>query len=104
MGFDNIVRKGVALAHKLTTSLQDTCVHYAWTGTNDASEDIYNSGTNRLALVEMKQSLRYGPDNAPVVSVATLTFLVPITAEGSDNRREPIDPRDRRKHNDDFQG
>jgi hypothetical protein len=95
MGFDSLVRSMVKLANNMTSSLQDEVEHYAWIGTNDASEDEYDVAVIRKGIIEYKQRMRYNPDNAPIISNATITFLEPVTENGAEHRKEPIDPRDK---------
>lgn len=95
MGFADIVRSGVATANRLTASLQVSVQHEAWIGTGDYAAPQYAEPASRPALVEMKQRERRLATGEVVVQVASVTIVGPLPAEGSEGRREPLDPRDR---------
>lgn len=96
MGLQSIVASGVAIAANLTATLRVNVTHEAWTGTSgNYGTPTYATGVTRSALVEMRPSLRRLPDGTEVMAKATVTFLVPISANGASGRREPIDPRDK---------
>jgi hypothetical protein len=101
LALDSIIRKLVGVAHKLTTPLQATVVHEPWIGTEETpagkktGKPVYGTAVARLALVEYTDALSRRTTGEEVKSRAKVTFLVPIEANGADNRQEPIDPRDR---------
>ena len=103
MGLGAIVRKAVAIADKQTggtDGLQCSVTHEAWTGLNAYAKPTYASGVTRSAIVEWtgasgRPMLVRSTTGQDVVVRARVTFLRPIKANGSDNRVEPIDPRDR---------
>ena len=96
MGYDSIVRKGVASADKMTDSLQCNVQHFAWIGSNDyGGPDYEPSPIIRRGIVEEKEYLRRLPDGQEVTQKASITFPRPIAANGAADRREPIDPRDK---------
>ena len=96
MGYDSIIRKGVALADKMTDSLQCNVQHFAWIGNNDyGGPDYETSPVIRRGIVEEKEYLRRLPDGQEVTQKASITFPRPIAANGAADRREPIDPRDK---------
>jgi hypothetical protein len=96
MSFATTIRKGVALADKLTASLQVTVKHYHWTGTGDQGEAVYTSNyTPRKAVVEYHQRLRRLVGGQEVMQQAVITFPRPILAHGATGRVEPIDSRDK---------
>lgn len=95
MGLADIIRSGVATAHKVTLDLQATVTHEAWTGQDDTGKPTYASAETRTAVVDRKQRLRRSVGGQEMVSRHVLTFLAPIAANGAADRQEPIDPRDR---------
>lgn len=95
MGFDTIVRSGVALANSLTASLQVTVTHEAWTGNNVHGKHTYAAPISRLAIVEHKQLLRRTRDATVTMVEPSVLILEPVDDNGATGRKEPIDPRDR---------
>lgn len=103
MPLDSIVRKAVAIADKVTSSLQvgtspgvATVSISAWIGQSPDGRggSIYASPVNSLAIVE------YGGEVADSVgrqveTFAHLTFPRPLAPNGTPGRQEPIDVRDR---------
>lgn len=94
-GFADLVRSGVALADSLTTTLQPSVTHEAWTGNDGEGGYTYATGVSRAALVERKQKMVRSSTGEEVMSTHVVTFLRPIAAQGTSGRQEPIDPRDR---------
>lgn len=94
MGLDSVILNGVALANRVTGSLQATVQHAAWTGNQADATGSYAAAVDRQALVEFKQRLRRLPTGQEVMQQATVTFIQPVPANGAAERREPIDPRD----------
>lgn len=95
MALDAIVRSVVATANRVTASLQATVTHEAWTGKDVYNKPSYAAGVARQALVEWEPELQRKADSEQIRCRARLTFLQPITPQGTAGRREPIDPRDR---------
>lgn len=97
MKIAGIVRKMIAVADRATaTDLQVTVQHYAWIGDGTTySEPLYDDPVPRLALVELRQRNYRSADGKDIVQRARITFLRPIDANGADERREPIDTRDK---------
>lgn len=95
MGLDALIRSGVALAKKVTASLQVTVTHEAWTGSDGYGLATYAYPRKRLALVERKQANIRTAGGETVLSRCMVLFLEPIKANGADGRTEPIDTRDR---------
>lgn len=95
MGLQDIVRSGVALAHGVTDSLQDTVQHYPWTGHDKFGKPTYGAAVVRKGLVEYRAELRRNPNGQETMQRAVVTFLTPITANGAAGRQEPIDLRDK---------
>jgi hypothetical protein len=95
MALDSILRSGVALANRMTGSLQAVVTHEAWTGTDTFNKPTYATAVSRPAIVDLNQRRSIERDGTVIVSRASITFLSPIAANGASGRREPIDPRDR---------
>ncbi len=96
MSLANVIRKGVATIKKITATLQVDVTWYAWTGWNDAGEDVWViTGTTLPALSEKKQVMVRGVNGKELKNVTMLTILQPVTANGAPHREEPIDPRDK---------
>jgi hypothetical protein len=94
MGLDSVVRSVVATANAVTSSLQATVQHAAWTGNLQDGTDSFATAVPLQALVEFKQRLRRLSTGREVMQQAVVTFIGPVTANGTAGRREPIDPRD----------
>lgn len=94
-GFANIIRSGVAIADKLTDSLQPKVRHAAWIGNDGEGGHLYAAPVLRPALVERKQKTLRSSTGEEVVSTHYVAFLRPIKNNGAAGRQEPIDPRDK---------
>lgn len=94
MSLADAVRNGVALASRMTAGLMVDVRHLAWIGQDGFDQPVYAVAFVRKALLEDKQVLRATAAGENVLSRTKLTFLDPIAANGAENRREPIDPRD----------
>lgn len=95
MGFADLIRSGVALANTLTGDLQASVTHHAWIAQTGFGEDTFADPVTRPALVDRTVTERYTQSGRLVQTLATLTFLEPIPANGAAGRTEPVDPRDR---------
>ncbi len=100
MGLETTLRKGVAIADKLTKSLQVEVTHKRWTGTDDDGEDVLDIGISLKAIVEFKTKFlrRTGGQqyNTAEESIqrATITIIGPVTDFVAEGRTNPIDVRD----------
>lgn len=99
MGLDSLVRNAVATANRLTAALQVTVTHEAWTGKDSYNKPTYASGKDRQCILEWtsdtgRPALVKTASGEEKVVRAKLTFVVPIAANGADDRQEPVDPRD----------
>jgi len=92
-GFSSLVRVGVALADRLTTSLQVPILWHPWIG-HDGYGNTYDSPITTPAIVEHKQRLRQVSPTKQVLTLATVTIPRPLEANGAPGRMEPLDPRD----------
>jgi hypothetical protein len=95
MGFDDLVRDGIALATTLTSDLQDNVVLSRWTGVDGYNKPTYADPVTHPALIENKQRQIRLPGGEVIQSRTKVTFLHPMTAHGAAKRKEPLDPRDK---------
>lgn len=96
MGLDTVIRKVVAVAHRVTAALRADVTHQRWTGTIDAYAQPTYSSVTLSAIVERKQRLVRTFDGQERMSIGKLTFTEPLTAYASSvtARHNPIDERD----------
>jgi hypothetical protein len=94
MGLADTIRNAIATANAITSDLQVTVRHRAWTGTDAYSKPVYATAIHRPAIVDFRQRLRRDLNGQEVVQVASVMFLEPILPNGATGRREPVDPRD----------
>ena len=95
MGLSATIANVIEVANRVTADLQDTCTLTRYTGVNAFSEPTFAAGISVQALVEYKQERVRAASGDDILSSAKITIFGPVTAEGSANRREPIDPRDK---------
>lgn len=95
MGFDDIVRNGVALADSLTSSLQANVMHSQFTGQDGFGTSSFGAAVSRPAIVSQKQRLHVLSSGQTVMTKAKIMFLRPIPPNGAADRTEPIDTRDK---------
>lgn len=102
MGFDALVRSGVAIASKVTASLQDDVVHEQWTGLDAYGQPTYGPPVTRKAIV-LRDSLTKRDRGGDWVQVqCVITILEPFESNGAAGRNGPVDPRDRMTLSDGF--
>lgn len=94
MSLDSLIRQGVAVADRLTASLQDSVVFFAWIGSGSEGEPEYAAPISIPAVVEEKEYLRKLSSGEEVTQKASITIPRPVPPNGAANRKEPIDPRD----------
>ncbi len=94
MGLAGTIRKGVAIAHRVTKGVQETVQHVTWVGQDGMGAPL-TTVVPRLAFVEQDVQLMRMDDGKMVQVRAVLTFLDPITANGAAGRIEPVDPKDK---------
>jgi hypothetical protein len=85
VALDSLVRKLVALGHKVTRPLQADVVWESWQSTNDKGAHSYAPAVALPAHIEWEQKLVRTLSGAEKVSRTHVTFLYPV----------PIDERDR---------
>jgi hypothetical protein len=85
MGLDRLVRSAVAVADRVTTTLQGTVQHAAYNGTRDANgKPNRSAAVNRKATVELGTKLVVLRDGKTAVSAARLFFPRPVTVTVDD--------------------
>jgi len=94
MGLDATIRSAVALANRVTASLQVSVSHAPWTGPGADGTGAWGTATARQAIVDDSYRQHRLPTGEIVSCAAKLTFVQPIDANGATGRREPLDPRD----------
>lgn len=88
MAFDDLVRTGVALADRMTESLQAPIVHEPWVGQGDTGEPIYAAPIQRTAIVEYEPKQVQARGQAVEVA-ARVVFLRPVLVGHSDRLTLP---------------
>lgn len=100
MGFDGIIRNGVRLADRLTTSLQELVTWDRWTSADSYDKPTYNGGgagtTLRLVVDYDERAVRRADGTdinivAKLIIPRALTAYSPTVAE----REGAVDGRDR---------
>jgi hypothetical protein len=79
MSLATILQNGISVANTITTSLQATITHAAFSSVDGYGKTTYGTGVSRTAIVERRQ--KYIRTNAgdEKVSLAKLTFPYPVT-------------------------
>lgn len=95
MGYDSVLRNGIATINRATASLHVAVTHEAWIADDTYSKPTFDDPVTRMAIVTMRQRSRRLPDGREIVQRATVLFVGPVEANGASGRREPVDPRDR---------
>lgn len=95
MALDRIIRNGVALADRLTQSLQPEVTYEAWTGSDGYGGYTYAAPVQIPALIEKSNELVGDADGNEIRAENVISILRPIDPNGAEGREEPIDPRDR---------
>ena len=95
MGLDEIIRDAVKLIDRQTVDLQANVVYSPWIGSNSMTgAPVYGSKQIFMGVVEYRQMLRKTQDGQEIMQQASVIFPRAMKANGADDRREPIDPRD----------
>jgi len=55
MGLQSVIAKGVAIANRVTSTLQVEVEHRAWVGQDNYTQPVYSHRTIRTALWEQKE-------------------------------------------------
>lgn len=97
MGYEDVIRAGVATASTQFESMKLDVVHRAWTGEDGDGGDTFAAPVTRRALVDLTKRMVSGAGGRLMMTFATLTFLDPIADTNPSTgkvRENPIDPRD----------
>lgn len=97
MGYEDLIRSGVALASSQFESMKLDVSHAAYIGQTGDGEDDFAPAVTRRALVDLTKRQRFTANGQLVMTFATLTFLDPIedtVPNSGQTRQQPIDPRD----------
>lgn len=94
MALNDLIRKGLQIADKATSSLQATVQHAAFIKNDGEGGYLFATPIPRLALIERKQKAFRNKEGDEVVSTHVVTILRPVDPNGAAGRQEPIDPRD----------
>lgn len=95
MGFPgDIIRDLIPTISELTEGVQAEITHRAWTGEKETGKKEYANPVTLKCIISSKHRQVVSASGQLVTAVHTLTFLDPITPNGSPGRREPIDTRD----------
>lgn len=92
MALSDVVRKAVAIADRVTSSLQAEVTHEPWIGKDKYGKPLFDNPVRRMAIIDRRMSSIGGQQ---IVTSATVSFLYPITPNGATGRQEPIDVRDK---------
>lgn len=93
MGVLNI---GINIADSVTKSLgfQAVVTHQAWIAQTISGAPTFANAVSRHAIIDLTRKQRPTSSGKLVNTVAVVTFLEAVTANGAAGRFEPIDPRD----------
>ena len=94
MSLASIVRSGVAIANKVTGSLQEVVTIKPWIAQDAFGTDTFGAVKKIPAIVEQGEN-QFKLTSGVIINVkAMVTFLQPIKANGASGRTEPLDDRD----------
>ena len=94
MSLSNVIRSGVAVANKVTGSLQDLVTIKQWTAQDFEGTPAYGKVLKVPGIVELGEKQYTLTTGVTIAVKATVTFLQPIAQNGAPGRVEPIDDRD----------
>jgi hypothetical protein len=84
MGFDALIRSGVALADKLTADLQPIVQYSSYTGQSGKGGSTYATAVPIHAIIEYGGFLRQTTDGKFIQTIAHITFLQSISINTKD--------------------
>ena len=84
MSLATIVQDGVSIANSVTTALQATVTHKAFSSVDGYGKPTYGTGVSRTAIVERRQKYVRTALGEEKLSLARLLFLVPVTVDERD--------------------
>jgi len=79
-----IVQDGVSIANSVTTALQATVTHKAFSSVDGYGKPTFGTGVSRTAIVERRQKYVRTALGEEKLSLARLLFLVPVTVDERD--------------------
>jgi hypothetical protein len=89
-----LIQQALTLADNETKSAQVTVMHHPWVGQSVSGTPSYAAPGSYKAILEYRQEMRKTDEGTEQVARAHLTFLQPVTPNGTAGRNEPIDERD----------
>ena len=94
MGYDDLIRDGIALARSLTLDLQPSLNWLRWQSQDSFGTPTYAATVAVRAIVERVNRLIKLSDGREVMITSRIYILEPLTALAASGRRNPIDERD----------
>jgi len=79
-----ILQNGISVANTITTSLQATVTHAAFSSDDGYGKPTYSTGVSRTAIVERRQKYVRTMAGDEKLSLAKLTFPYPVTINERD--------------------
>ena len=96
MSLSRLIRDCVAVADRVTMTLQCAVTHEAWIAvTGHYGAPSFAAAVSRQSIVDYSTRLVRDMNGQEVPASITIMILRPISANGASGRREPVDPRDR---------
>lgn len=97
MGLDSVVRSAVALANRVTTSLQGTVQIFRWNGQsqNGGTPTYEATALSVKAIIEPNKVWTKDPKGGAMFLTSRIAILQPIAPLGATGRSEPLDQRDK---------
>jgi hypothetical protein len=84
MPLDSILRRGVAIANRVTNRLQDVIQHSAQSGQDIYGNDTWADPVSIPAVIELKQQLHRTESGETVLAQAKITILQPVAIDAKD--------------------
>ena len=84
MSLATILQNGISVANTITTSLQATITHAAFSSDDGYGKATYATGVERKAIVERRQKYVRTEAGDEKLSLAKLTFPYPVTINERD--------------------
>lgn len=84
MGLQDLVRSGVALANRVTKTLQATVAHEAFKAEDQTGQRTYYAAVQRTCVIEWRRTRRRTQAGDEIVIRPTLLFLSPVAIDTRD--------------------
>ena len=84
MSLATILQDGISVANTITTSLQATITHAAFSSDDGYGKPTFSAGVERTAIVERRQKYVHTATGDEKLSLAKLTFVGPVTIDERD--------------------